>query len=190
MTLSLEVRRQIFHLLFSLILVILINYGIIGPVTLSIILIVGLFLSYLSLHYKLPMVNWFLEKFERKNAEFPGEGAFFLVLGVTIVTVFFPSKIALASVMILALGDSFAHLLGKAYGKRPFADKTLFGTLSGIVFGFFGALFFVDIGTAFLGSFFVMFFEAFNLKVLGIKINDNLFIPLVSSIIMYIWMIL
>ncbi|RME55272.1 hypothetical protein D6777_01105 [Candidatus Woesearchaeota archaeon] len=187
---SLEIKRQLFHLIFSIILVILIYLDIVGPVVLSSVLIIGLVLSYLSIEHKLPAISWLLNVFERDNVNFPGEGAFYLILGITIVVLFFPLNIALASIMILALGDSFANLLGRAYGKKPFAHKTLVGTTAGIFFGFWGAMIFVEPLVALLGSGITMLLEAFNLKVLNIKIDDNLFIPVVASIIMYVWVML
>jgi dolichol kinase len=187
---ELELRRQLFHLIFGTSLVILIYFDIIGIKVLSLILFLGLIISMVSRYKDIPLISWFLNKFDRKDTRFPGEGAFFLILGTALVIAIFPKTIALASLLILAFGDSFAHLLGKAYGKKRFAHKTAFGTLSGIFFGFLGALIFVDPVTALLGSGFSMFFEAFNLKFLKSKVDDNLFIPVVSSIIMYIWVIL
>ena len=187
---SLELRRQLFHLFFGVFLVLLLYFDILNLTILAIILIIGLILSMLSKHYKIPYVSWFLSKFDREDVRFPGEGAFFLILGAALVIGIFPKNIALASLMILALGDSFAHLIGKAYGIKKFAHKTMIGTLAGISFGFLGALFFVTPVTALLGAGFAMFFEAFDLKVLNSKVDDNLFIPVVSSIIMYIWVML
>lgn len=186
----LEFRRQIFHLLFGFFLVLAIYLNILNLKILLIILLLGLFLSMVSRHHNIPIISWFLAKFDRPGVRFPGEGAFFLIMGTVIVLAVFPKNISLASLMILTMGDSFAHILGKLFGKKKFAHKTLIGTMAGISFGFIGALFFVSPITALLGSGFSMFFEAFELKILKTKIDDNIFIPVSSSIIMYIWIAL
>ncbi|MEA3378748.1 MAG: hypothetical protein U9Q69_03850 [Nanoarchaeota archaeon] len=187
---ALEWRRQLFHALFGIGLVITIYYKILNLQILLIILLSGLLVSIISRHHKLPFVSWLLKKFDRPKSIFPGEGAFFLILGSVLVLAVFPKYISLASLLILALGDSMAHLIGKSFGKTKFANKTLMGTLAGIITGFLGALIFVSPITALLGSGVAMLFEAFEIRILGFKIDDNLFIPVVSSIIMYIWMVL
>ncbi len=183
----LELRRQMFHLLFGTAIALLVHFRIVGLNILLLALCFGFVLSMLSKHYDIIFVSWFLKRFDRLGARFPGEGAFFLVAGAALVLAIFPRNIALASIMILAFGDSFSHLFGKAYGKKRFAHKTLVGTMAGITSGFIGALLFVSPWLAFIGSGIAMLFEAFNIKVFNHKIDDNLFIPLASSIVMYLW---
>ena len=186
----LELRRQMFHLLLGTAIAILVHFRIVGLNILLLALCAGFVISMLSKHYDIIFVSWFLKRFERPEAKFPGEGAFFLVAGSALALAVFPRNIALASIMILAFGDSFSHLFGKAYGKRKFAHKTLVGTAAGIISGFVGALLFVSPWLAFIGAGIAMLFEAFNLKVFGHKIDDNLFIPLASSAVMYAWTLL
>lgn len=186
----LELRRQMFHLLFGTAISLLVHFRIVGLNILLLALCFGFVLSMLSKHYDIIFVSWFLKRFDRPEAKFPGEGAFFLVAGSALVLAIFPRYIALASMMILAFGDSFSHLFGKAYGKRRFAHKTLVGTIAGIASGFVGALLFVTPWLALIGSGVAMLFEAFNLKVFNHKIDDNLFIPLASSLAMYLWTVL
>ena len=179
-----EFRRQMFHLFLGIIIVLLLLFDIINKKTLFLALIIGGILSLLSMKWKIPVITWLLEIFDRKNVKFPGEGAFYYILGCTLALYLFSFNIALASIMVLALGDSFSHIIGKQYGKKKFGVKTLAGTLSGILFGFFGALVFVNASMAFFGAAISMLVEAIELRLKNIVIDDNILIPIVSGVVM------
>ena len=100
------------------------------------------------------------------------------VIGSIIVVSFFPLKIALASMMILSVGDAASHMLGKLLSRRTYIYlKSLEGTVIGILSGFLVALLFIDnTGTAFAGAFTAMAFEGLN-----IGIDDNLWIPVIAA---------
>jgi len=171
--------------------VLLVNYNILSIQALLIILVVGIVTSLVSKKCDVLGISWFLKKFERDNARFPGEGAIFYLTSAVFVLMAFPEKVALASIMILALGDAFSTIIGKNFGKRKITkQKTIEGMLAGIIAGFLGAMLFVSPLTAFLGSLGAMVFEAIEVKVKNVSVDDNLFIPVIASIIMYISVIL
>jgi dolichol kinase len=186
-----EIKRKIFHVIFGITLVFLLYYEIINNLILLIIIIIGLIVSFLSRKIKIPIVYWFLKKFERDGEirKFPGKGIIFYLMGAYIVFLFFPKDIASASLVILAFGDSFSHLVGKHFGtlKHPFTDKKfLEGAVAGIIAGFFAAIIFVSPFEAFLASFFGMLVEGIDLK-LGIeKVDDNIVVPIASAVIIYL----
>jgi len=180
-----EVERQLFHLGLGVVIVLLFYFNFLTVLELFIILVVGGILAALASKWKVPGINWFLNKFEREKARFPGEGATFYVLGCFLVLGLFPRDIAFASIMILAVGDSFATLIGASIGKRKIKNKTLEGSLSGFITGFFVALIFVNVSMAFLGTLVAMIFEAFEIKLFKKTVDDNLFIPVIAAIIMY-----
>ncbi|MBI2583384.1 MAG: right-handed parallel beta-helix repeat-containing protein [Candidatus Aenigmarchaeota archaeon] len=97
----------------------------------------------------------------------------------------FSRNVALASIMVLALGDSLSHLGRFGSIRHPF-NKTRFleGTAIGIVAGTLGALYFVPFSAAFFGSLAAMIAESFDLRVSKVKIDDNLLIPLVAGLVM------
>ncbi len=180
-----EIKRQLFHIALGISIVILSYFEILTLIELLTILLVGIFLAIMAKRWKIPGINWCLQTFERKNARFAGEGATFFILGCFLALGLFPKQIALASIMILAIGDSFATLIGTHWGKRKLKNKSLEGSLAGFSTGILGALIFVPIGPAFFGTLGAMAFEAVEWKFFGKNFDDNLFIPLIAGIIMY-----
>lgn len=183
---KLEFRRQIFHLVLGISIVMLILFNLLTRERLVWILVIGAILSFISIRKNIPGISWLLKIFDRPKVRFPGEGAFYYILGCTISLYLFQLNIALASIMVLALGDSFSHILGKTYGVKKFGMKTLMGTFAGIFFGYFGALVFVDASMAFLGTTVAMLVEAIELRVKNIVLDDNILIPLISGLVMQI----
>ena len=190
-----EFRRQFFHIIYGLIFVTLLKLDILDLNRILGIIVIGLLISLISIKWKIPLIWWFLKRFERKDQlkKFPGKGAIFFIIGVFLAVGFFEKEVALASIMILTLGDSFSHLIGRFYGKYKFHFnklKNYEGLIAGVFFGTIGALAFVDLKYAFLGSLIAMFFEMLDLSVFNHKLDDNLFIPLISSAVITLIMTL
>lgn len=184
-----ELRRQTFHAVFGLILTFLLKWDIIPTHFVLVIALVGLILSFLSLRFPVPIISYFLQRFERKRLlhTFPGRGAFFFVFSAWLVLVLFDFQVALAAILILALLDSTAHLVGKYWGRIPNPlnpRKHLEGFFAGVCAGLFGALFFVPIVPALVGVLAGGFIEIFELQIAHHKIDDNLTVPLVSALAM------
>lgn len=184
----LEIKRQLIHIFSGIILVLLLNFNLINATILFIIFIIGLILSLSSKKFHIPVIYSFLKIFDRKKdlEELPGKGAIFYVLGTFLVVLIFPKDIAMASIMILALGDSLSRLVGPyGYLKHPFHNEKFFeGAIAGAIAGFLGALFFVPWILALLGSLVSMLLEGLDLKIKTFKIDDNLLIPLVAAVVM------
>lgn len=185
---KLEVKRQLMHIFLGITIVLLINFNIINTFFLFFILLIGIVFSLLSKKFHIPVIYGFLKIFDREKdlEKFPGKGAVFYVLGVFIVILVFPKNIALASIMILALGDSASRLVGPyGYLKHPFHNTKFFeGVIAGAIAGFFGALFFVSWPLALLASSVSMIVEGIDLEIKNFKIDDNLLIPIVAATIM------
>ena len=183
-----ELRRQIFHLFMGVLIVLLLMLKIINAKIIFIVLIAGGILSLLSMRFKIPILNWFLEKFDRKDNKIPGRGAIFFVVGVLLVIKLFPENIAYASIMVLTFGDAFSHLLG-SFGKIKNifnGNKALEGIIFGVLFGFLGAVLFVSALEAFFGSLIAMFVESVEFKLSDNIVDDNIIVPLVSGTVMYL----
>ena len=90
--------------------------------------------------------------------------------------------------MILALGDSVGHLVGRYYGKTKWIStkKLLEGTIAGALAGFLGAVFFVSPLEAALASIAAMVMEAIEIELNKRAVDDNLFIPLVAGTVIYL----
>lgn len=187
-----EILRQIFHIILGIIVVELIHNGILNSLILLVFICLGIIISILSKFRKLPIVSWFLDKFERaeKMKSFPGKGALFFFIGCLFSLVLFRKDIALASIMILTLGDSFSTLIGKSVGKirLPYDStqkKSLEGSLTGVLMGFFGALLFINnYYIAFAGAFIGMLMESFSIRISSFEIDDNLIVPLACGAMM------
>lgn len=142
--------------------------------------------------WKIPIVHWCVNQMEREDVikrKRAGIGILWYVLGVLIVLFFFPVEIALAGLMILSLGDGVAPLFG-SFGKIQYVNnkrKTLEGVAAGVLVGSLGAWLFVPWYEALLAALFSMGLEGLDLKVLGWKIDDNLLVPVVAGIV--IWLV-
>lgn len=201
-----EVKRQAFHALVGLLVVVLISFGILeevgtlspldgiyflGPLSrvLFLTLIFGGILIFLSLSFRIPGIEWILNNFERSDVQynFPGKGAFFFCLGAFILSLFLDMTGVAASMLIVSVGDSVSHLVGKEYGevKHPLSKtKYAEGHVAGGFLGGLGASFFIAPPIAFTASFVSIFFEGVEFGgELDRILDDNLFVPLISGIV-------
>src|SRR3989344_1029581 len=183
-----ELFRQILHLIIGLLTAITYYLDIIGPLTVFLMIIVGIISSILVKRIRLPFFSFFLENFEREEQieKFPGRGMIFFFIGVLLVMKLFEKDIALASIMILALGDSISHIIGEHFGqiKNIFNGKSkkLFeGTLAGTLVGFLGASLFVPWTHALIASFTAMTAEVIEIDLNHNAVDDNLTVPLVAG---------
>ncbi len=189
----LELRRQLFHALLGIVLVLLLYYSVFTATHLFVILVIGIILAIISKKYRIPVIAQFLDIFERDNikTDLPGKGAIYFFVGALLAIKLFPKDIALASIMILALGDSISHIVGKSFGKTQLwinkhNDKLFEGTIAGIILGFFGAYGFVGPVLAFSGAALAMTTELVEMKLGKTIIDNNILIPLVSGTTMLI----
>ncbi len=201
-TKNFEINRQLFHLALGLVIVLLLMHGFIGHdisvfgfiiryAHILLIIVLGIFLSYLSKRARIPIIRELLEKFERKKEieTFPGKGTIFYFIGIYISLFLFSKDIAMASIMVLAFGDSVSHVLGLHYGKirHPLSGtKFLEGTIAGFLAGFIGAWMFLPWHEAFFASFIAMIIEAVEIKIGAGQVDDNLIIPVVAGAAVWI----
>jgi len=186
-----ETKRRIFHITWGIVFVLLIYFNIITSLILVFVLLIGGALCFLSLKYNIPGMNFLLEHFDRPEDKktFPGKGSFYYVLGVFFVLLLFEKDIAMASILIMALGDSIAPFVGHYYGKikHPLSDKKfLEGTIAGGIAAFFGALIFVSWIEALLASIAAMIVEGINIKFSGISVNDNISMPVTAGAVIWL----
>ncbi len=181
-----EFRRKLFHILLGIAFVALIYFGALRALSLGIILALGIALSLIEKHNKLPFLSLMLDLFERESdrESFPAKGMLFFIAGVFLSVLLFPINIALASIMVLTFGDSFTHIFGVHFGKvkSPLAEhRFIEGAFAGIIAGFFGALFFVSPLHALIAATAAMLVEAIEFNIPKIQVDDNILIPLVAG---------
>lgn len=190
----LEIKRQPFHILVGLLLIALIYYDLLRPMILLIIIIIAIIFSFLIKKTKPKTVYKLLQFIEREEAleGVPGKGLIAYLIGALLVILLFEKEIALASIMILALGDSFSRLIGP-FGRirHPFNNtKFLEGVIAGMIAGALGAMLFVKPSEAIVGSFFAMLLEGFDLRLFKYKIDDNIIIPSIAGVVIWLMRIL
>ena len=121
--------------------------------------------------------------------KFPGKGIIFYFIGVFLVLTFFPLDIAMAAILVLAFADSVGHLYGIKFGKIPhpfISTKFLEGWIIGLIAGFVGAFIIVPWPQALAASFFAMLVEGIEIKIGLEEIDDNLIIPLIAAIAIWV----
>ncbi|MFH1642573.1 MAG: hypothetical protein ABIC04_06780 [Nanoarchaeota archaeon] len=185
-----ELKRQLFHVIFGILIVALIYLNILNGITLFILLCVSVGLCIISKRTKIPCVFWFLDRFEREEdiLVFPGKGALCYLISSFVVVLFFPKDIAMASIIILALGDSVSHVVGM-YGSitHPFNNKKfLEGTIAGTIIAFIGSFLILqnplEAGAASVSA---MIVEGINIEFFKRRIDDNILVPVVAAVVIF-----
>jgi dolichol kinase len=112
--------------------------------------------------------------------------------------VLFPKEIVYASIAVVGFGDSVATIIGVTMGrhKLPYSEqKSVEGTLAGIIAAFLASLIFVTPAQAFVGSAGGMLLESVvdlqTIRELNSQaafrffLNDNFLIPIFSGLLMF-----
>ncbi len=183
-----ELKRQGLHIFTGIVIVSMLHSNVIDVTILAIFTVLSLLFSIISLKFKVPLVNISLEHMGREDEKkFPGKGFFYYLVGSTLAVALFDKNIAMASILVLALGDSFSRYVGQFHGKikHPFSDtKLVEGWAAGIGAATIGALAFVPWYAALIASIVAMTLESLELKMIHYTIDDNLVIPVVAGLIM------
>ena len=172
-----EDKRQLIHIAIGIAAVILL-LSIQRPqfvaVTFAIILLGLLLINFRFLDKKLEIVEKIVGLFERDNVRFAGWGSACYATGVLIIATFLTGTDSIiAGIIILALGDGMASIIGKRGRiKLPFnRNKSLEGTLAFFVFSL-PAYFFIGQNGI------VIALICAIVESLDLKLDDNLIIPI------------
>jgi diacylglycerol kinase (CTP) len=186
---KLEAKRQSAHILFGILLVTLLYLDWIDAALLGIATVLVTLLSFIE-HSKIriALFNWLLENLERKSEAggMRAKGLVFYLFGSTLAVYLFPKDIAMASVLILAFGDSFSRLVGPyGYLKHPWnSEKFIDGVLAGFLVATLAAWAFVPLYQAALASAAAMILESLDIEINEHKVDDNFTIPVVAGAVM------
>lgn len=181
-----ESPRKTVHVISNLSACVLI--WILGIQTMSYFILVGTYAGILLMHLtmsriKIPGVEEWIKNVGREG-ENPGEGALYNALGILFAVGLLRNDVAAAIsvILILALGDGLATFVGTNYGRHKLPwnkEKTFEGTI-GFTAGAMCALFVMPISATILIVVLAAFVES-----LPIKVNDNIALPVVSSLLYY-----
>ncbi len=173
-----EIRRQLVHMSGVAILPFALLFGgkLIGGF--SILLSFAVFFYSRFIAHKTRRLRDFIDMFEREGNGY--RGAFYFYFSSGLVLLLYPLDIAALSIAVLAIGDSFATLVG-IFGRHKLffnLDKTLEGSLA----CFFSSFLFcyilnppLSLPAALIGTI---------IEALPIKIDDNLTIPILTGLIL------
>lgn len=109
-------------------------------------------------------------------------GASYILISTCLTVALFEKPIAIAALVFIIVGDTFAAIIGRRYGRRRFRpNKTLEGSLACVAGTLIAAMLLPDIAlsVAMVGAVIAAVVEAFPLGV-----DDNISVPLVSGLIM------
>jgi len=103
----------------------------------------------------------------------------YLALGVMLAMLLFPKHIAYASIGIVAVGDPVAAYVGGKFGRRHIRrNKTLEGSMAGLVLSFILASLMVSPISALVGAPAAMLMELLDFP------DDNLTMPIAAGAMM------
>ena len=109
-------------------------------------------------------------------------GALYILMSFWLTIALFSKPIAIAAISFIIIGDSFAAIIGRKYGKHKFyKNKTIEGSLSCLVGMLLVAILAPDIYLPVVlgGAFVATVFEAYSFG-----IDDNVTVPLLSGLFM------
>lgn len=188
-----EWKRQLAHIVFGMLILWGLHFEILTPLVLGVItFIVFILLFSVQKGVVVPVFSAVLMSFERKESmeKYPGCGLFFFLLSAFFCVLFFEKWIAMAALSILIIGDSITTLVGVHFGniKNPLnKNKSVEGTLAGIVSSFFVCLLFFPVLPSAVTAFISMIVEIPKFYINEIPIDDNLTIPLTAGLVLYLF---
>lgn len=142
---------------------------------------------YSKLFYKI--FGFMLRKHEINSKKMTLSGATYVFLGVTLVVILFPKVFVIPAIAVLIIGDIFAALIGRKFGRHKFLAKSLEGTLAFFVTGSIVILFSPKINNdviEYLIGFAAVAVAAIMENVSYGWADDNLTVPLAVCITMAI----
>lgn len=127
--------------------------------------------------------GFMMRDFEVKPHHIVFNGATWVLFSAVLTFSIFPKSIAIASFSILILGDAFAALIGRRFGRIKIGQtgKSLEGSLAFVVASMTVYPFVADLG--FWNVFIAASAGAF-IEVLPIALDDNIRIPMVAGIVL------
>jgi dolichol kinase len=186
-----ELFRKLIHIVGFSIPFISIILGI--PFAVSLIIVLAIIYT-ISEHFRLkgrsiPVFTTITRIAMRDNNGAESQSTFvkeplYFAAGILAALLIFPAPFNYAAIAVVTLGDGFASVIGRLYGRNkiPYSGrKTVEGTAAGLAFAFAGCLIFVSPTMALIAASIGMITELLQLRV-----SDNLSIPLITGLALVI----
>ena len=180
-----EIYRKIIHLSSSVIALALWYFGkeTFLPWLIGIAIMLPL-LDYGRHHIDLlrRIYNYFFTIFTRPIENRNLSGASWVVIGAALTTLIFNENTAIIGLLVLSLADSAAAIIGLKFGKTHLFNKSLEGSAAFFIVAFLIVFY---LSPAFFLINLIAVSAATAVELFStIRINDNLFIPLVTAFIL------
>ena len=167
-------------------------------ITVAAVFIVGMMAAYSASEYmrlkgrSIPLFTTITKMAMRNDVSSSGDekqntfikAPLYFAAGILLSLLIFPAPFNYVAIAIVTLGDGFASVVGRMYGKNkiPYSEgKSIEGTAAGIFCAFAGSLLFVSPIMALVAALVGMIIEFRPLR-----ISDNLTVPLLSGLSMTI----
>jgi len=180
---NVNLRRKIIHLFYGLALAFLVSYQILN-ITYFAVLTISLTLILLLNHFRpIKLLVKLIVYFERKPLpKLLGQGPLVLTWSCFLATLIFPNPIATVAILNLAVGDSVNALVGYYLNHGKLTKKKKFeASLASAFATALVSLQYLPPKLFLPATFITAFFEFTEPKIGNQKIDDNIFIPLVSG---------
>jgi len=178
-----ELKRQLIHLFAGLaaIAIVLLIGALNSLFVFAGVFFIGLVISDLIKRgCNIPFCREIVRHVQREHEKhLPGKGALVLALAIVVllalnVIYFQNEKIIIGALVVLAVGDSVAPIVGMKFGKLKIGKRSVEGTIAGIIASFLVLSFLFAPQTAFIAATFGMLAEF-------LPTDDNFAIPVVSA---------
>ncbi len=119
-------------------------------------------------------------------------GTTYTLMGCTIIVITMPKMIGITAILFNIFGDLFATIIGKRFGRRKIlGEKTLEGSLACFlsliaVVAWSNWKLGLPWGVGIVGAVIGTIVELVPLKIKSLQINDNLTIPILSGVVMWL----
>lgn len=189
-----EILRKLIHLSSLWLLVVIYCFNEFANTIFFVALIFVLFLEYIR-RFDNFLGNFLNRNFgsllraHEKAKKIRLTGASYVILSALCANVLFSQEIAIISLGVMLISDSFAAIFGKAFGRLKILDKTLVGSVTFFLFSVAVIMYFsyfmngqiiqYNFLKIILVALCATFVELFSTK---LKIDDNLSITLVTGI--------
>jgi len=109
-------------------------------------------------------------------------GATWLFIGILVTILVFPVEIAVPSMLLLTVADPVAAIIGKHWGSFGVHNKTLEGSSAFFIVAMLVLMLFFGMSWQVL----LVAIAATITELMPLRINDNISVPVVSGMLMYI----
>jgi len=189
-----ELLRKLIHISYSLSAFVYLFLGFkITSILLGIASVLMILLDILRI-YSVPVQKIYLKIFgkilrehEVNNSKSLFTGGTYIVISTFFIVLIFPMPVAVCAIFIITYSDSAAALIGRLFGRIKIFNKTLEGSIFFFLVGLAIILLTPKVTTDSFEKQICVFSLIITtiLEVFPIKIDDNIYLPFVFSLIYY-----